>query len=520
MNEKTQEKKEVSQEKLVHRAKKHVKKVALKQVFSRRRYVYFLCILWIIYCVLIIFAKNIETQLSFPWVRIQASFPQGIDYEHISFVSWKDKISGIFVDSHSDTTIYYFHGNGWPLPIFFEEIQKLASLWYNVAAVEYPGFWWTPGIPYEENILKASNIFFHYLENSKHISEQKTIVWGLSIWAWAALNWSQWKSIDKLVLIAPLSSRYNMSKYFFWIPLQPLFFLWNSFENTKKIQSLFIPTLVIQWNNDKIVPLEQWKSVWKSSPSDHKFFIEMDWWWHNGILAYGGKLLDEKIIDFLQSRDIQQRYTYIDEYENYNYALKKNVFLLDMESDTSITKYINNQIHFANPQFVPDNLVLLVWDHVLATKWGMFLQKEALEYLEEMWADFFSAFNRKLHIVSGYRSFSYQENIKEQWCPDSLCAKAGYSEHQSWLAIDLFEASSEGSFLASQENQNFYAWLKENAHKYGFHNTYQKWVKIDGYAVEPWHWRYLWIELATYLHNNDITLAEFYSSTKRKNNGY
>jgi LAS superfamily LD-carboxypeptidase LdcB len=62
----------------------------------------------------------------------------------------------------------------------------------------------------------------------------------------------------------------------------------------------------------------------------------------------------------------------------------------------------------------------------------------------------------------------------------------------------------------------YYNFLKQNAHKYWFHNTYQKWLEIDGYEIEPWHWRYLWIKFATYLKENNITLAQFY---KNRENG-
>jgi D-alanyl-D-alanine carboxypeptidase len=58
----------------------------------------------------------------------------------------------------------------------------------------------------------------------------------------------------------------------------------------------------------------------------------------------------------------------------------------------------------------------------------------------------------------------------------------------------------------------FYAWLDDNAHLYGFHNTYQKGRDIDGYEIEPWHWRYLGAALATHLRENDMTFAQFYYS--------
>jgi D-alanyl-D-alanine carboxypeptidase len=63
--------------------------------------------------------------------------------------------------------------------------------------------------------------------------------------------------------------------------------------------------------------------------------------------------------------------------------------------------------------------------------------------------------------------------------------------------------------------KKYYKWLDENAYKYGFHNTYQKWLEIDWYEIEPWHWRYMWVELATYLKDNNLTIAEFYFNKEK-----
>jgi LAS superfamily LD-carboxypeptidase LdcB len=64
----------------------------------------------------------------------------------------------------------------------------------------------------------------------------------------------------------------------------------------------------------------------------------------------------------------------------------------------------------------------------------------------------------------------------------------------------------------------YYQRLVDNAHKYGFHNSYQKWMEVDGKIIEPWHWRYVWVDLATYLHEHNQTFAEyFYEKIEQKN---
>jgi D-alanyl-D-alanine carboxypeptidase len=70
----------------------------------------------------------------------------------------------------------------------------------------------------------------------------------------------------------------------------------------------------------------------------------------------------------------------------------------------------------------------------------------------------------------------------------------------------LREATNEEKFLAKY--QTSYDWLVENAHLYGFHQSYQKGKSIDGYAIEPRHRRYLGVELAKELHEKGMTFSE------------
>ncbi|MBP7842264.1 D-alanyl-D-alanine carboxypeptidase family protein [Patescibacteria group bacterium] len=46
-------------------------------------------------------------------------------------------------------------------------------------------------------------------------------------------------------------------------------------------------------------------------------------------------------------------------------------------------------------------------------------------------------------------------------------------------------------YSISDKNNKYYKWLENNAHKYGFHNTFQKGMDIDGQMEEGWHRRYV-----------------------------
>ena len=53
--------------------------------------------------------------------------------------------------------------------------------------------------------------------------------------------------------------------------------------------------------------------------------------------------------------------------------------------------------------------------------------------------------------------------------------------------------------------------MKENAHKYGFILRYTKeFESITGYTSEPWHYRYVGIDIASYIHEHPMSYEEYF----------
>ena len=61
-------------------------------------------------------------------------------------------------------------------------------------------------------------------------------------------------------------------------------------------------------------------------------------------------------------------------------------------------------------------------------------------------------------------------------------------------------------------------WLFKNAYKYGFILRYPRGKEfITGYNYECWHFRYVGLDLALEMYNNNIeTLEEYYYNKKNK----
>ena len=119
-----------------------------------------------------------------------------------------------------------------------------------------------------------------------------------------------------------------------------------------------------------------------------------------------------------------------------------------------------------------------------------------------------------IYASSGYRSYGDQKYIYNNYVrldgevsADTYSARAGHSEHQTGLAIDV------NTVNASFNNTDESNWLKDNCYKYGFIIRYPEGKEnITGYMYEPWHIRYVGKDLAAILYNNGswITMEEYF----------
>ena len=124
--------------------------------------------------------------------------------------------------------------------------------------------------------------------------------------------------------------------------------------------------------------------------------------------------------------------------------------------------------------------------------------------------------NLTLIINSSFRSFEDQEEIYNYYksnrgeeAANKIAAKAGFSEHQTGMSVDI---QTYGSTASTFEEYDEFKWLQSNAHKYGFILRYPKDKEyLTGYEYESWHYRYVGTEVATYIYQNNITFDEYYA---------
>ena len=161
---------------------------------------------------------------------------------------------------------------------------------------------------------------------------------------------------------------------------------------------------------------------------------------------------------------------------------------------------------------------------------GHQVDKRIVESLKQMLADARKEGLSPL-ICSSYRTNDKQQKLYnnkvreyERWGCSSEEAKEfasywvaipGTGEHETGLAVDI--VSKDYQILdEKQEQTEVQKWLIENSYKYGFalrYPTDKKDITMINY--EPWHYRYVGVDNATYMKEHDMCLEEYIEYLKQ-----
>jgi zinc D-Ala-D-Ala carboxypeptidase len=126
-------------------------------------------------------------------------------------------------------------------------------------------------------------------------------------------------------------------------------------------------------------------------------------------------------------------------------------------------------------------------------------------------------------VLSSYRSYLEQAVAHQRWLVDDplhaneISAMPGHSEHQLGTVVDF--SSPEIPALTGTTTDPFSPlfdqtgegrWLAQRAFEYGFSmSSPQGALNLTGLTYEPWHYRYVGVAMATYLHASGYYLDEY-----------
>ena len=196
---------------------------------------------------------------------------------------------------------------------------------------------------------------------------------------------------------------------------------------------------------------------------------------------------------------------------NINLNLDYDYYEVINDTDASKdTLMLVNKYNKLPEDYIPEDLVTVAIKYCWGD--GKKIRKEVYESFIKMWD---AAYDDGIYLVInlGFRSYADQEaiynrlmNQKNRKYADSIAARPGHSEHQTGLAIDIFDRNN-----ADFENSDANTWLKSNAYKYGFIQRYtEENEKITGFNTENYHYRYVGKEAAKKIFDQKITFDEYY----------
>lgn len=222
---------------------------------------------------------------------------------------------------------------------------------------------------------------------------------------------------------------------------------------------------------------------------------------------------EDKLSSVYDVTVIKDNYSYIDTVTFVNAYLDKDYYTNDINLDNEEAKKLDvivNKYYKLSKDYEPDDLTKISSKYSSGN--NQKLRKEAAIKFEEMAND---ALNNGLKIYAGstYRSYSYQLGLYNRYVAkdgfdeaETYSARAGYSEHQLGLAVDIL--NGKWSYLSETDKE--YDWLINNSYKYGYILRYPRNKEyVTGYVFEDWHFRYLGIELATKVYNSGLTYDEY-----------
>ena len=219
--------------------------------------------------------------------------------------------------------------------------------------------------------------------------------------------------------------------------------------------------------------------------------------------------------------DINKIDRYNDYLESTNYNVKDVVTYVNIKLDKD---FYTDTIEVDNP----DSLLVLVnkYNHLpdnytpsdLIYVDGAYGNKVPLRsVLKDNFISLQEAAKEEINInlmpTTAFRNHSFQTTLYNNYVKsdgkekaDTYSARPGYSEHQTGLAIDLKNMALKNTRLTDDD----YKWLQDNAYKYGFIIRFPKDKEfVTGYQFENWHIRYVGLEPAKIIYENNLTLEEY-----------
>ncbi len=223
------------------------------------------------------------------------------------------------------------------------------------------------------------------------------------------------------------------------------------------------------------------------------------------------------IYDEVLSQDENYSVTYALQYAKYpNVKSKFYQDIVETPNTNSLLVLVNQNYRldefYAPTDFVPVEVPVTPYSQVNTN----YLRRDAADATELLFSKAQEA-GYELTLRTGYISYSVQKSLYNQDVyemgleyADKFNSRPGHSEHQTGLAIDITTPSINNELSLEFADTEEGKWVLAHAHEYGFIIRYPENRESEvGYFYEPYHLRYVGVEVATEIFENNWTLEDY-----------
>jgi fermentation-respiration switch protein FrsA (DUF1100 family) len=211
----------------------------------------------------------------------------------ITMVAEGKNIYGYFVKSngtHPQVTILYNHGRRDNLEYYWDRVELLYKMGFNVFIYDYEGFGMSEGESSESAIYSDAQTALQYICSRNDVQISQIVIYGFSLGCVAAVNLASTSFTPQaLILEAPFASSATLVQSGTLLDIPSSYVMKGEYNNAEKIKGVYARLLIIHGENDTFIDIDKNSQVIYENANKPKVFIRVPGANHTDIPAIMGE---------------------------------------------------------------------------------------------------------------------------------------------------------------------------------------------------------------------------------------
>ncbi len=226
--------------------------------------------------------------------------------ELVTMTSQGKKIYGVFIRSngtHDSITVLYCHGNRDNLQYYWDRVELIYKMGFNVFIFDYQGFGMSEGTTSESGLYSDGRAALAYIRSRPDVIVPNVVFYGFSLGNVVSIDLAANVFTPKAIVAeAPFASSSTLVQSGTLLDIPSSYVMKGEYNNAEKIKSVHAPLLIIHGESDKFIDIDKNSAVIFSNANLPKQFVRVPGADHSEIPA---KLGEANYINLVQQFILQ-----------------------------------------------------------------------------------------------------------------------------------------------------------------------------------------------------------------------